>query len=118
MPVEVETHEIGRYSLEVESAVYFCVREALQNALKHASGARRVVVSVDGGVRGELRFSVKDDGAGAPDGVLCAGAGLTNMYDRLAAVSGALSVSSAPGVGTVVRGRVPVQATAPGASRR
>jgi signal transduction histidine kinase len=93
--------------------VYFCVREALQNVVKHAAGSRRVVVSVDGSVRGELRFSVTDDGAGAPGGELSAGTGLTNMHDRLAAVGGELSVRSAPGVGTVVRGRVPVQAVKP-----
>ena len=29
---------IGRYAPEVESAVYFCVLEALQNVLKHADG--------------------------------------------------------------------------------
>jgi signal transduction histidine kinase len=118
LPVELETHAIARYPPEVESAVYFCVREALQNVRKHAAGAHRVAISVDGGVRGELRFSVKDDGAGAPRGVLRVGAGLTSMHDRLAAVSGELSVRSTPGVGTVVRGRVPVQASKPpGAAR-
>jgi signal transduction histidine kinase len=111
VPVEVELHEIRRYPPELESAVYFCVREALQNVLKHAAGARRVVVSVDGGVPGELRFSVKDDGAGAAGGELQAGTGLTNMDDRLAAVGGELWVRSTPGVGTVVRGRAPVGPT-------
>jgi len=33
---------------------------------------------------------------------------LTNMRDRLAAVGGALEISSAPGEGTAIRGRVPV----------
>jgi signal transduction histidine kinase len=111
LPVELELHEIRRYAPELESAVYFCVREALQNVLKHAAGARRVVVSVDGGVRGELRFSVKDNGAGAAGGELQAGTGLTNMDDRLAAVGGELWVRSTPGVGTVVRGRAPVGPT-------
>jgi signal transduction histidine kinase len=115
LPVEVETHEVGRYEPEVESAVYFCVREALQNVLKHAAGARRVVITVDGGRPRELRFSVKDDGAGAPGGVLRAGTGLTNMQDRVAAVGGELTIRSAPGVGTVVRGRVPVVPVKPAA---
>ena len=110
MPVELQTYEIGRYAPEVESAAYFCVREALQNVHKHAAGARRVVISVDGGVPGELRFDVKDDGAGVPGGALRPGVGLTNMHDRVAAVGGELSVRSTPRVGTVVRGRVPVPA--------
>jgi signal transduction histidine kinase len=107
LPVAVEVHDVGRYPSEVESAVHFSVLEALQNVLKHAVGARRVVVRVDGGAQGELRFSVRDDGDGARQGELRAGAGLTNMHDRLAAVGGEITVTSAPGVGTVVRGRVP-----------
>jgi signal transduction histidine kinase len=105
-PVQLVTHAVGRYTPELESAVYFCVRESLQNVLKHAAGARRVVVTVDGGVAGELVFSVKDDGAGT-DRALRPGAGITNMKDRLAAVGGELTVRSTPGIGTVVRGRAP-----------
>jgi signal transduction histidine kinase len=28
--------EVGRYAPTIEEAVYFCVREAIQNATKHA----------------------------------------------------------------------------------
>jgi signal transduction histidine kinase len=110
--VELEAHDVERYAPEVESAVYFCVLEALQNALKHAAGARRVVVRLDGGSHAELRFSVRDDGAGTRDGTVRAGAGLTNMHDRLAAVGGEVTITSSPGVGTIVRGRVPTPAQA------
>jgi signal transduction histidine kinase len=110
--VDLDAHDVGRYPPEVESAVYFCVLEALQNVLKHAEGARHVVVSLDGGTYGELRFSVRDDGAGAPDGAIHAGAGITNMHDRLAAVGGGVEVTSTPRVGTVVSGCVPTRAQA------
>lgn len=105
--VEVDAREVGRYPPEVEGAVYFCVLEALQNAVKHATGARRVVVGLDGGTKAELRFSVRDDGAGSPGAAIDPGVGLTNMRDRLAAVGGAVHITSAPGVGTTLRGRVP-----------
>ena len=105
IPVELAAHGVGRFRPEVESAVYFCILEALQNALKHARGARRVVVRVDSGPRDQLQFSVRDDGAGTPS--LRAGAGITNMRDRLAAVGGDVEVASTPRVGTVVRGSVP-----------
>ena len=40
--VELEARDVGRYPPEVESAVYFCVLEALQNVHKHATvGASR-----------------------------------------------------------------------------
>jgi signal transduction histidine kinase len=108
IPVDFETRAVGRYGLEVEGAVYFCVLEALQNVLKHARIARRVVVRLDATTRGEVRFSVRDDGAGVPDGEVHAGAGITNMRDRVAAVGGEVVITSIPGAGTLVRGRLPV----------
>jgi signal transduction histidine kinase len=105
IPVELDLHELGRYPLEIENAVYFCVLEALQNVQKHAGGAHRAVVRLDGSSPGELRFAVVDDGAGVA--ALRPGVGITNMKDRLAAVGGEVTVTSTVGVGTHVRGRVP-----------
>ena len=34
--VDLVTHDVGRFSTEIEGAVYFCILEALQNVLKHA----------------------------------------------------------------------------------
>jgi signal transduction histidine kinase len=104
--VDLMAHDLRRYSTEVEGAVYFCVLEALQNVQKHA-GARRVVVTLDGGTGEELRFSVRDDGAGAA--TIDEGAGITNMRDRLAAIGGEVTIASRAGVGTVVRGRAPTR---------
>ena len=53
---------VGRYPQAVESAVYFCCLEALQNAAKHAPGASRVTVELHEDDR--LRFEVSDDGEG------------------------------------------------------
>jgi len=105
--VDVHTRSIRRYAPEIESAVYFCALEALQNAQKHGS-PQRVVIDLDGGGPAELRFVVYDDGNGAPAGALEGGAGIRNMRDRIAAVGGELTISSAPGVGTAVRGTVPL----------
>ena len=38
LPTTVETEGIGRYAPEIESTVYFCCLEAMQNAAKHAGG--------------------------------------------------------------------------------
>jgi signal transduction histidine kinase len=108
--VDVHAHSVARYPPEVESAVYFCVLEALQNVHKHAPGARRVVIRLDGDRRDELQFSVHDDGPGTRDGTVHAGAGIRNMQDRIAAIGGEVAVTSTPGVGTTVRGRAPAPA--------
>jgi signal transduction histidine kinase len=104
--VDLLTHDVGRFSTEIEGAVYFCILEALQNVLKHAREAGRVVVTLDGAAH-ELRFAVRDDGPGIAD--LVAGTGITNMRDRLAALGGDVDVDSTPGAGTVVHGRVPTR---------
>ena len=107
IPVKLEARALARYPPEIESAVYFCVLEALQNVLKHAADTRQILIRLDGSVAGELLFSVHDDGTGAPGGVIRPGAGITNMQDRLAAVGGDVRVRSSVGAGTVVRGHVP-----------
>jgi signal transduction histidine kinase len=105
--VEVEVHDVGRYAPELESSVYFCVLEALQNALKHARGVRRIAIELDDGGHNVLRFVVRDDGAGMPPGEAPSeGAGILSMRDRLAAFGGELAIASAVGVGTTVRGFV------------
>ena len=104
--VQVDADGVGRYPPEVEAAVYFCSLEAIQNVAKYA-GATEATIRLRSEA-GELVFSVTDDGAGFDRSVTPAGAGLTNMADRLAAVGGSLEVRSSPGEGTAVIGRIPV----------
>jgi signal transduction histidine kinase len=106
LPVRVESDGIGRYPQEVETAVYFCTLEALQNAAKYARPQEVVVRMREEG--GELVFTVEDDGQGFDQATTKLGSGLQNMSDRLAALGGELFVDSRPGQGTVVEGRVAV----------
>jgi len=109
----VEADGVGRQPPDVEAAVYFCCLEALQNAAKHAGDRASVSVSLRE-ADGRLTFSVDDDGRGFDPGAHHPGNGLTNMRDRLGAISGHVEVTSAPGSGTRVRGWVPVaQAPSP-----
>ena len=95
-----------RYPRPIESAAYFCCLEAMQNAAKHAEGAKQIVLELsDNGV---LLFEVRDDGEGFDLDAIEAGVGLTSMRDRLAAVGGELAIVTAPGKGTRVIGRIPL----------
>jgi signal transduction histidine kinase len=105
--VRLDATGIGRYAPEVESAVYFCCLEAMQNAAKHGVGATLIAIGLTDD--GQLRFEVSDDGAGFDPATTPPGAGLTNMRDRLAAVGGELTYLSAPGKGTRVIGTLPAR---------
>ncbi|HEV3232135.1 MAG TPA: GAF domain-containing sensor histidine kinase [Candidatus Dormibacteraeota bacterium] len=106
VPVTVEAAGIGRFSQEVEAAVYFSCLEALQNVQKYAGASHAGIrlMAVDGW----LSFEVRDDGRGFDPDSAGGGTGLTNIADRLDALGGALTLDSAPGRGTRVAGRLPV----------
>lgn len=108
LPVDLRATDVGRYPPEIESAVYFCVLEAIQNACKHATGARRVQIAIDGTCGWQLRVAVADDGAGPPSSGLIPGAGVTNMRDRLAAVGGQLEIAPVLTGGCAVHVAVPL----------
>jgi len=111
VPISVRTHGIGRYSREVEIAVYFCCLEALQNIAKHAGeGAEGVVRLWDHQRR--LCFEVRDSGRGFDPTRVDPGRGLTNMRDRIEAVGGTMTVDSREGHGTSVHGYIPVSQSA------
>jgi signal transduction histidine kinase len=107
LPTTVDADGVGRYSPEIESTVYFCCLEAMQNAGKHAGADAEIeiVVADDGTV---LHFSVADDGAGFEPTEFSGGHGFINMTDRLGTVGGHLSVDSTPGKGTTITGAIPL----------
>lgn len=100
-----------RFPPEIEAAVYFCCLEAVNNARKHASGAAVEVELEESD--SFLRFTVHDDGpgftsAGSDNGTgdSPGGRGLHNVTARIASVGGKISIQSAPGVGTTIKGSV------------
>ena len=105
VPVTVEADGVGRFPADVESAVYFSCLEALQNVAKYADAATARITLSDGS--GELRFEIRDDGRGFDPSGTSYGTGLQGIADRLAAMGGELVVTSAPGDGTAVAGRLP-----------
>ncbi len=106
VPVEIVDHGAGRHDRQIETAVYFCVLEALQNVTKYAD-ADSVTVELELVDDDTLGFSVVDDGRGFDLNTNGGGTGLANMRDRLGAVSGSLDITSIPGRGTTVVGSIP-----------
>lgn len=108
---EIDAVGVGRYSPEIESAMYYCCLEAIQNATKHGGRGVRVSVAL-AEEDGRLTFRVVDDGPGFSSGGV-RGFGLQNMEDRLGALGGRLAISTEPGRGTTISGQVPLRPAIP-----
>lgn len=104
LPSELPTRPLPP---EMRHNIFLVVKEALTNALKHAS-AREVHVQVQAASR-SLEIRVQDDGRGFQPGAAPVPGkrhGLGNMRRRAEAMGGTLSIESVPGKGTTVRLRV------------
>lgn len=105
VPIRVTDEGIGRASAAIEAAIYFCAREAIQNATKHAGAGARVDVRLRRR-RGVIEVIISDDGVGMPDDV-SDGVGIVGMRDRIGAVGGGLEIMSHRGLGTYIHAMIP-----------
>ncbi|MFC5235615.1 histidine kinase [Pseudonocardia zijingensis] len=92
----------------VEEQLFWVVREALHNVVKHAdAGSVRVCVDADPDRPPGVRVTVTDDGKGFdPASAQPGHLGFESMAERMAQVGGTLEVTSRSG-GTVVCARAP-----------
>jgi signal transduction histidine kinase len=109
MPVSVRGSWRSRHSQAIETTVYFCCLECLQNAAKHAGPGAAATIRLDE-TDGRVGFSVEDDGAGFDPGDVERGAGFTNLANRMAALGGTLEIVAGPGHGTRITGEIPARA--------
>jgi len=86
---------------EVRHNLYMVVKEALNNAVKHAT-ARQIKFGLDF-TSNQLTVQICDNGRGfCPDRTIPTRNGLKNMRKRLNAIAGILDVQSTPGQGTSI----------------
>ena len=95
-------------SQPVETQLFAIGREALANVLRHA-GATTAELRVEARPEHVL-VEIRDNGRGFnPNGGHPGHFGLESMRSRATEIGGRLTIASAPGAGTVVRVRVPVE---------
>lgn len=104
----IRAEEVGRFTQDVEAAVYFTVLEAMNNVAKYAEASSASVALTQ--TDGHLTFVVTDDGQGFDPLATGYGTGLQGIADRLDAIGGALTVASRTGAGTALTGTVPAVA--------
>ena len=105
---QIQLHaEIARsLPTAVEQGAYLVVLEALNNVVGHAH-AKHCEVSV-ALVSGELVLRVVDDGVGLSQPYV-SGIGITSMRSRVQALGGVFDLGAAPGGGTLLQARIPVE---------
>jgi len=92
-------------------AVFRIFQEMLSNVARHAQARRvEIRIAVDDPPEPLLYIEVRDDGVGAAPEALNAprSYGVMGMRERAAQFGGRLAIDTAPGVGTVVRLRMPL----------
>ena len=101
-----------RLPMDVETALYRIVQEALTNVAKHA-GAQRVDIVIE--QHGEnVRMAIEDNGCGFDDATTSKSPdgrrplGLIGMRERAELVGGSFEVESRPGAGTTIFVRIPL----------
>ena len=82
------------------------VTRTLQNAIKHAHPTSVRISLVE--TNDELSLEVEDDGQGFDMTATPWGAGLHSIRDRIDVIGGTIEAITRPGVGTTVKGRVPL----------
>jgi signal transduction histidine kinase len=111
--VTVETNGLERLPREAAEVLYRCAQETLRNVATH-SGAEKVEICVVTNAD-DVTMIVDDDGRGFDEARLSASEeaghlGLRALGDLVADAGGSLTASSAPGQGTRVVVRVPLDA--------
>ncbi len=102
LDIDVQGPERLALSPRAQTELFGIGREALANVVKHA-GANRASVYVEARSEGVL-VEIRDDGSGFDPAARHPGHfGLQSMHSRAAELGGVLTISSAPGAGTVVR---------------
>ncbi|MEW6231562.1 MAG: GAF domain-containing protein [Chloroflexota bacterium] len=112
LAIEFAADEGERLPAPVETALFRIVQEALNNVVRHAQAHRVDVALMRDEAHATLR--VADDGQGfdpqSPRSAMHLG--LWSMRERVGQLGGQIEVQSAPGRGTVLVMRVPIQAEA------
>lgn len=100
---------IGRYSQQVELALYRTVQELVNNALKHAQATQIDVFFSE--IEGKLHVEVADNGVGFDPTVFNEpnrGIGLRNIESRLSVINGTINFDIAKGRGSRFQISVPI----------
>ena len=104
-PVPVTIHStIDRHPPDIELAAFYCISEAVTNAMKHAQPPITITLTQ---TPTTLEFTITDTGPGFNPDTTPHGSGLLNMHDRLDTINGTLTITSQPNTHTTIHATIP-----------
>ena len=104
--VDLEASALAeRPPMEVETAIFRIVQEALTNVAKHARAGRVSVLVTR--TDGKIKAVIEDDGTGFEPAQTDGGVGLIGMRERIELLDGTLTVESSASSGTTIAAEVP-----------
>lgn len=105
LPVQVEISTLPALSDTAALALYRVAQEALSNIARHAgTGQVKLTLAGEGD---KILLQIADSGQGFDPQSVQAGIGLRSMRERMEALGGELTLTSAANQGTVVTARIP-----------
>ena len=113
MQVKIDERIESLLDKDARGSLFYLVEEAANNARKYAQAS---MIQVQGGIQnGHVIVRVRDNGKGFDSSAVDAdyeslgSFGMVNMRERAELVNGTFDLQSAPGKGTVVTVRVPIE---------
>ena len=113
MQVKIDERIEAVLDKDARGSLFYLVEEAANNARKYAGAS---MIQVQGGIQnGHVIVRIRDNGKGFDSAAVGAdyesrgSFGMVNMRERAELVNGTFDLQSAPGKGTVVTVRVPIQ---------
>ncbi|MGQ9550288.1 MAG: sensor histidine kinase, partial [Roseiflexus sp.] len=106
--VTLHIADIGPMPADIEHALFRITQEALQNVRRHAGHCKVWIKLVRDG--SQVRLTIADDGCGfEPQKTPTTCFGLVGMRERVALLSGTITIQSRPGSGTMIDVMMPVK---------
>lgn len=103
--------DLGRHSLEIETAIFRIVQEALTNVYRHSGSPIAIIRLKPEGQ--QICLKIEDRGCGMPargklkaKGIL--GVGIAGIRERAEQLAGSFQIESAPGCGTTFKITLPM----------
>ncbi|MGI9623467.1 MAG: sensor histidine kinase, partial [Acidimicrobiales bacterium] len=109
--VDIAHYDIGRYDRDIETTIFFCMVEALDNVTAHTTATTATVDLTE--TRGTVRFTVTNPPPGYDSATTPPGTGHTMMRDRLDVLEGTLTTTSTPTGVTTITGTATIDSVTP-----